>query len=167
MRYRAIGGEDRERILEPLGLVAKGSAWYVVARCEGEFRTYRVSRITHAAVLDERVERPAGFDLAEHWRSSAQALIERRPVYPATLLVDARVSSFLQGWSGLWKVERSEAAPDGRLILDMRFEREEEALFLALGLGRLAEVLAPPALRERVIVEAAAIAARYAASSAL
>jgi predicted DNA-binding transcriptional regulator YafY len=163
VRYRSpnSGNEERERLLDPLGLVAKGSAWYLVARCEGEFRTWRVARIVEAVILDERVDRPPGFDLAAHWRSSSQALIERRPVYQATLLVDARVSSFLQGWSGLWKVERREERPDGRLTLDMRFEREEEALFLALGLGRLAEVLAPDTLRARVIVEAAAITARY------
>jgi predicted DNA-binding transcriptional regulator YafY len=163
VRYRSpnSGNEERERLLDPLGLVAKGSAWYLVARCEGESRTWRVARIVEAVILDERVDRPPGFDLAAHWRSSSQALIERRPVYQATLLVDARVSSFLQGWSGLWKVERREERPDGRLTLDMRFEREEEALFLALGLGRLAEVLAPDTLRARVIVEAAAITARY------
>lgn len=161
VRYRSVGGEDRERVLDPLGLVAKGSAWYLVARCEGEFRTYRVSRIAHAALRDDRVERPAGFDLAAHWRSSSQALIERRPVYVATLRVDARVSPFLHGWSSMWKVERSQPGEDGRLTLEMRFEREEEALFLALGLGRLAEVVEPATLRTRVAIEAAAIAEQY------
>jgi predicted DNA-binding transcriptional regulator YafY len=163
VRYRspAGGGDERERLLDPLGLVAKGSAWYLVARCDGEFRTYRVARISEATILDERVERPAGFDLAAHWVSSSQALIERRPVYTATLRIDARVSPFLHGWSSMWKVERSEPCDDGRLTLEMRFEREEEALFLALGLGRLAEVIAPDSLRSRVVAEAAAIAARY------
>lgn len=164
IRYRPVSGEDGERVVDPLGLVAKGSAWYLVARSQGEFRTYRVARIANAAILDERVERPEGFDLEAHWKQSARALIDRRPVYLATLRVDARVSPFLHGWASLWKVEQSERLADGRLLLQMRFEREEEALFLALGLGRLAEVIAPETLRARVLSEAAVVAERYAAA---
>jgi predicted DNA-binding transcriptional regulator YafY len=162
IRYRPVSGEGGERTVDPLGLVAKGSAWYLVARSGDEMRTYRVSRIEEARLLDERVERPADFDLAAHWKRSSASLMERRPVYAATLAVDARVSGWLRSWGGLWKVERSEPTPDGRVVLEMRFEREEEALFLALGLGTLASVLEPDALRSRVIAEAAALTAHYA-----
>ena len=34
-----------ERLVDPLGLVAKGSAWYLVASVEDSLRSYRVSRI--------------------------------------------------------------------------------------------------------------------------
>src|SRR5262249_15115595 len=40
-----------ERIVDPLGLVAKASIWYLVASREGELRTYRISRVQDAAVL--------------------------------------------------------------------------------------------------------------------
>ena len=36
--------------VEPLGLVAKGSVWYLVATVDGQSRTYRVSRVQEAAV---------------------------------------------------------------------------------------------------------------------
>jgi predicted DNA-binding transcriptional regulator YafY len=179
IRYRPLSGEGGERTVDPLGLVAKGSAWYLVARSVGarhavplpgaggdEMRTYRVSRIEEARLLDERVERPADFDLAAHWKRSSASLMERRPVYAATLAVDPRVSGWLRSWGGLWKVERSETTPDGRVVLDMRFEREEEALFLALGLGTLALVLQPETLRARVIAEASSLAAHYADDAA-
>jgi predicted DNA-binding transcriptional regulator YafY len=161
IRYRPLRGESGDRIVEPLGLVAKGSAWYLVARSDGELRTYRVARIEHAAVLDERFERPEGFDLAASWKASSAALVERRPTYLATLRVDPRVSPWLHAWGGLWKVDRSETAPDGRIVLDLRFEREEEALFLALGLGTLAEVVGPDGLRARLVREVAALTGRY------
>jgi predicted DNA-binding transcriptional regulator YafY len=161
MRYRPISGEGGERIVEPLGLVAKGSAWYLVARTGGEFRTYRVARIEHAALLDERVERPADFDLAAHWRQSSSTLIDRRVSYEATLRVDPRVATWVTMWGSMWRVEKREDVAEGRVVLQMRFEREEQALFLALGLGRLGEVLSPESLRARVIAEAAAITAVY------
>src|SRR6266508_1135868 len=61
------------RILEPLGLVIKGGVWYLVARTEDQIRTYRVSRVVAARRLDERFERPDGFDLASYWTESSSA----------------------------------------------------------------------------------------------
>src|SRR5215469_4101524 len=70
---RADDGAVSERVVDPLALVAKGSVWYLVAAVEGEPRTYRVSRIQSAEVLDEACVRPAGFDIATYWeRSSAE-----------------------------------------------------------------------------------------------
>src|SRR2546423_3405248 len=40
-----------ERLVDPLGLVAKGSAWYLVAAVDGVPRSYRVSRGTQATLL--------------------------------------------------------------------------------------------------------------------
>src|SRR5262245_52930524 len=45
------GDEITERLLEPLGLVLKGGTWYLVARREGEVRTYRVTRVRGVELL--------------------------------------------------------------------------------------------------------------------
>ena len=50
-----------ERLVDPLGLVAKGSIWYLVAAVEGEVRSYRVSRMREARVSDQPCMRPPGF----------------------------------------------------------------------------------------------------------
>src|SRR5699024_6095851 len=43
--------------IDPLGLVAKGNTWYLVATNDKkEYRNYRVSRILDVQVLDERSE---------------------------------------------------------------------------------------------------------------
>ncbi len=72
IRYRPAGRERVERTVDPLGLVAKGGTWYLVARTPDGFRTYRVSRIEEARLLDQPSERPADFDLATYWRSSTE-----------------------------------------------------------------------------------------------
>ncbi len=58
-----------QRRLDPLGLVLKGSTWYLVAPAHGPagIRTFRVGRVGGVTVLDEPAARPAGFDLAAAW----------------------------------------------------------------------------------------------------
>ena len=67
--YRRVLGEAGERTADPLGLVAKGSVWYLVAQVEDGLRTYRVSRISEAAVLNTPCRRPPEFDLAAYWEA--------------------------------------------------------------------------------------------------
>jgi len=62
--YAREACDPAERSGDPLGLVAKGSVWYLVAQVEGETRTYRVSRMREAEALDEPAVRPADFDLS-------------------------------------------------------------------------------------------------------
>ena len=64
IRYVGADRERVERTVDPLGLVAKGNAWYLVAHSSHGFRTYRVSRIEEATLVDAPSERPADFDLA-------------------------------------------------------------------------------------------------------
>src|SRR5881275_242314 len=87
MIYRAAGetAVAAERVVDPLGLVAKGSAWYLVAGTPRGFRTYRVSRIEKATMLETPCERPVNFDLAAHWKSSTDAFRDGLPRVHATL----------------------------------------------------------------------------------
>ncbi len=52
LTYRRPDGVNTERLVDPYGLVAKASIWYLVAldRAAAEMRVFRVSRITEAAV---------------------------------------------------------------------------------------------------------------------
>src|SRR5690606_30863117 len=76
-----------ERLVDPLGLVAKGAIWYLVAAVDGEMRTYRVSRIAGLQPTDEPAQRPPGFDLAAYWDESRREFVASLPQYPALLRV--------------------------------------------------------------------------------
>src|SRR5258708_7478916 len=65
------GEQTVERQIGPLGLVAQGRIWYLIASVDGDIRTYRVSRIQHARLLDEACVRPPAFDLASYWQKSS------------------------------------------------------------------------------------------------
>ncbi|HXI92968.1 MAG TPA: WYL domain-containing protein, partial [Blastocatellia bacterium] len=83
--YERAGCDPVERLSDPLGLVAKGSVWYLVAVVDGDARSYRVSRVLSAELTDEHCVRPKGFDLAEYWEQSAVSFKAQLPRYQATV----------------------------------------------------------------------------------
>jgi predicted DNA-binding transcriptional regulator YafY len=53
VRHRRSDGRTSERTLDPLGLVHKTGAWYLVAAMGGDPRVYRVDRIRSAQATRE------------------------------------------------------------------------------------------------------------------
>lgn len=148
------------RIVHPLGLVAKRNVWYLVAEDRGELRTFRISRITEAAVLEERFERPPGFSLAAYWERSTAEFKSRLPRYPAELRVaEPRLARLKR--ERYAKVLRTEPDGPGWVRAEVEFHTLDSACELVLACGREAAVLGPPELRERLRAEAEAVAALY------
>jgi predicted DNA-binding transcriptional regulator YafY len=156
--YSRVLGEPGERIADPLGLVAKGSTWYLIANVERQPRTYRVSRMREAAVLDQPATGLAGFDLADYWERSATEFREKLPRYYATFLANPEVMQWVR-YRG-WRLEE-EAAEGESVRLRMRFDSEEEAVQFALSFGGRIEVIDPPELRAKVLAGAQSILERY------
>jgi predicted DNA-binding transcriptional regulator YafY len=151
-----------ERTLDPLGLVAKGSAWYLVAGIEDTIRSYRVSRVQSAEILPEACERPAGFDLAAHWKQSAVEFKDKFPRYEVALRVhpDFVPHLYLVGrFSRVEKIEEPDA--DGWRKAMLVFQVEEAAVQGVLSLGANVEILEPAALREQIIQQAQNIVKFY------
>jgi predicted DNA-binding transcriptional regulator YafY len=159
-------GEDCapfRRLVDPLGLVAKGSVWYLLAAVEGQVRTYRVSRVREAEVVEETFERPADFDLAAHWAESSARFKTDLPRYDARFRAhsaDVRRLRYAVKFSRVLGVGEPDA--DGRVEVSMRFQFEEEACEFALGLGPRVEVIEPAELREKTLRRAEAVVALYA-----
>lgn len=152
--YRKVECEASERFGDPLGLVAKGSVWYLIANVDGEPRTYRVSRISEVTILDEPSARPADFDLAVYWERSAVEFREKLPRYYATFLVSPEVMRWVR-YRG-WRLEEETPRGDSVLVR-MRFDIEQKAVQFALSFGGDVEVVEPLELREKVLAGALAI----------
>ena len=151
-----------ERVADPLGLVAKGSVWYLVAAVDGEPRTYRVSRISAATALEEPCIRPKDFDLAAYWNASTASFKENLPQYRARLRVAPGVLPRLRFAGRFARIERTgEADANGWPEVTVRFDVEEMAVEYALSFGSQVEVLEPEALREKVIEMAKSVVEFY------
>lgn len=149
--------------LDPLGLVAKGNTWYLVAVYKGNNAVYRVSRIFNACLLDEPCQRPKSFNLAEFWAESSAQFSANLPRYPVEILARPEVIETLRCWRRADNVERiSPPEADGRQRVTLVFETEDEACAQCLSVGPQLEVLTPYPLRQRLIEQAKAIVAQYA-----
>jgi predicted DNA-binding transcriptional regulator YafY len=157
---------DAEILADPLGLVAKGGVWYLVASVEGEVRSYRVSRVRSARLADEEATRPEGFDLAAFWAASVARFREETPRYYATFRAHKSVVPVLYYAGRFSRVEEA-GEPDagGWSVVRMRFQFEEDACGLALGFGTKVEVLEPESLRGKVVETAERVAAFYKADA--
>jgi predicted DNA-binding transcriptional regulator YafY len=151
-----------ERVVDPLGLVAKGRIWYLVAAVDGNLRTYRVSRIQSAEVLPQPCGRPTDFDLAAYWEQSSSGFVAALPRFEITVRVEPGILSRLEAVG--WFSEIQHVAPpdeDGRLLVRLKCQTEDEALRYALGFGPWLEVVEPTDLRRQVAEAAARVVELY------
>lgn len=161
-------GAASERVIDPLGLVAKGTTWYLVANTSGGFRTFRVSRIQKALLLDVSCERPANFDLISHWRSATEDFVKNSPRYEAVFCLHPEAAREIR----MWRIamdsdpDADHPPPDNWVTLRVQFEDEHQAAFMARAFGARAEVLGPESLRQKLKRELEAALRQYESTSA-
>jgi predicted DNA-binding transcriptional regulator YafY len=162
MRYDSWTGVRDWRI-EPLGLVLKAGAWYLVARGHGKIRTFRVSNILDQRVQEGSFERPADFDLPAYWSASlARFEAQLRPGL-ATLRASPEGLKRLAELGGYAAKAVGQAGPpeaDGWSRLAFPVEATERAALTLLGIGPEVEVVGPVELRDAVRALAEQVARR-------
>jgi predicted DNA-binding transcriptional regulator YafY len=167
IRYRRAD-RSQNRAIEPLGLVLKGGIWYLVARSNDAYRTFRASRVESVTLTEERFERPTDFDLATHWTESTAAYERDLLQVEIEVLVDPQALDHLGGMLGE-SVRRTMRRPrkpeaDGRLRVRFRHESVGWAMENLLPLGAAVEVVAPDELRQRLLALATGVLERYGGS---
>ncbi|HXQ61658.1 MAG TPA: YafY family protein [Acidimicrobiales bacterium] len=160
LSYTARSGTETERIVHPLGLVAKRSVWYLIAKTEAGLRTFRVGRVRGVVATGRPVERPEGFDLEEAWRSTLHTLDEHRVPSAATLRVDPEIVPHLRAVLGT-PMTVGKTVVDGRVDVEVRSYSAEMIAGQLAGFGARVEVLAPKEVRDRLSRIATELAAVY------
>jgi predicted DNA-binding transcriptional regulator YafY len=163
--YTRADGDTSPRTVDPLGIVCKQMAWYLVARAPAGMRTYRVSRMRDAVVLAMSFRRPASFNLAASWKRSMAALQTRQQPMTATLALAPEAVRIVQGWHRVHPVAGhavARALPDGWQIFAVEFDTPRYARFVVLGLGADAWILGPDELQREIAAEVANMVAKMA-----
>lgn len=164
IRYQSWRAEKHRRV-EPLGIVLKSGAWYLVGEVERSARTYRISRIRELDVLDEHFERPADFDLPAYWRASTDRLEAELHSVTATIRLSPLGVELLAAFCPPYVRANTELGAEtdaeGWRTATLPVGRTKQAVVDLLRLGAEVEVLDPPDLRERMAAIAASLATLY------
>ncbi|KQT20454.1 MULTISPECIES: YafY family protein [Bradyrhizobium] len=165
IRYRSWRAEKQRRI-GPLGLVLKGGSWYLAGDVDGSVRTYRVARVLDCTALDDRFDRPAGFDLAAYWRAATLRLEAEMHPNVATVrlspfgvkLLDALSQPYVKA---RMQLEETPDADGWRIARVPVGKTSWHAAAELLRLGPEAEVLEPADLRDKMAELIKAMGVRY------
>ena len=163
LTYHLSTGPIVKPLLDPLGLVAKGSVWYLVAVFEDRLCVYRVSRVQDARMTAQPCVRPKEFDLAAFWEQSSAEFMANRLSYPAVVRAAPGIVPQMRHGDGSARIEQVDP-PDaeGWMRIGMQFETQEQARAYVLRFGAQIEVVEPQALREEIIRLVEAVAELYA-----
>lgn len=155
--YRNSAGETIERIVEPMTLVFKGSAWYLFAYCRtrSDYRLFRLSRMRNVLVTDETFERKPHRYETDFDQSRRQA--------NETVDLELRFFPRLQYLAEDWFTEQQIITQsDGTLIVRAPMPTGDWLYSWLLSLGEHVEVLKPLRVRKAMKERLDAVRKRYA-----
>ena len=137
--------------------MCKAGTWYLVARRDGELRTYKVSRVKELTVLDEQFARPDGFDLAVFWTESVAEYEATVPSVRVVVDVHAAAAASLAEPmpEAAGAVVHQEPLGDGRIRCELAFDNLDDAFLDLVRLGPTVMVREPVALAERLLASRA------------
>ena len=165
--YGVRSGETSERLVDPWGLVDKDDIWYLVAGTDRGQRTFRVDRITDAAVTETGFEPPADFDLGEAWDDVVQQIERRRSGVDATLLIEPRFLHVLRDHWGRQCTVDDAPAPDGRIRVRVSAPTARSVAERLAGWGTMIDVTDSRAVQAELARIGTELTTRYATDQRL
>lgn len=146
MEYTSRERANTTRLVEPLGVVAKGPSWYLVADTEAGRRSFRIDRIVSATPTGKPAVRPEGFDLSEAWALIADRVNELRAPLVVTATAQQWLVTILNHEFGE-RLRIGTTRPDGRVEIELRGHSLQSMAGELGGYGSGVEVLEPAELR--------------------
>jgi len=165
MSYHSLyDGETIRLELKPLKLLFMGRAWYTIAysKKHRENRTFKLSRIGEIIVTPKVFTKPRDVDLDDYF-GNAWSMIPEGREYRIHLRFAPMVAKNVSEvrWH---KTQETELRADGSLDYRATVDGLREVTWWILGYGDQVEVIAPAALRKKMVKIAKSVLSNYASS---
>lgn len=161
-RVASRGGEETERVVDPLGIVPYDKSWQIVGYCHlrEDVRFFKIDRIRRIEVLSQRFAPPADFDIGR-FLASGWGIIRGldAPVDEVVLRFHPPAAEWVA--EGEWHAgEVVERQSDGSVLYRATIQVTPEFQRWVLRYGGMVDIIAPDHLRDWIVAEAHAILAR-------
>ena len=151
------------RVVEPLGLVLKAGAWYMVAHYRKRHAIYRVDNIHSIRILSRRKLLRRRVQLALVWEQEVSRFEASLRRMRATIRYKDSAMSRVNrlGADAAEAIRTATPDPEGWRVATIWIESVPHAAGLLLGFASEVEVLSPEALRKEMRLRAKRVAALY------
>lgn len=165
IRYRSPYGDGNVKAYElsPWGVFFRAHAWYLWAGhpASGETRTFRISRISQVIMEERKMDMAPPEAGVEAFAMSAWYACPGEPCHKVTVLVKPPLADVVAETP--WHVSQAlSREPGGTLRLSASVPDLDEVARWVMASSPYAEVLEPPALRDRIQALASETAGRHA-----
>ncbi len=162
IRYDSFyDGQPIDVIVHPYRIAYIHRGWYMIGYTEAfeEIRTFKIERIMAIGVLDNTYAMDSTFNL-DKYLGNAWLMIRGDTPYHVRVRFSPMVARNVEEvvWHKTQKTCRQE---DGSLIFDVDVDGIDEISWWILGYGQEAEVLEPPALRQKIADRISGMAQKY------
>mgnify|MGYP005839226579 CR=1 FL=1 len=151
INYASYQQPPVSRQVDPYGLLFRNGRWYMSGYCHlrQELRTFRLDRLQQIALLEQRFNRPANFNAAEHFTHSLNSMPGNLDI-KVLLHTDKTTAALAMGATAAMLKPQ----PEGLLLST----RTDSAYCFALWLSQLPfdfSVISPPELKQSLQQQAA------------
>jgi len=156
--YKKIN-ETKEVILNPLGLVCKRSIWYLIGINAEVIKTYKVTSIESALLIDESFDRPSDFNLEAHWKSSTSNFKSLIPKYTFTFNVNPSIINHIKERKFI--TINNEVIKDNEICLDISFDAIWQGIEFAFTYGKNIKIIKPIEAINEIKIKASEVIKLY------
>ncbi|SDR82928.1 Predicted DNA-binding transcriptional regulator YafY, contains an HTH and WYL domains [Friedmanniella luteola] len=149
------------RTVDPYGLLQAAGTWYLIAGHGGRPRSYRLSRVLAATVLDEPSSRPADLDLRALW-GDLRSQFAGPPGHTIRLSCDPARYELALTLLASQGAGRPRVLDDGPpVVFEVEVHVLRPTVGVLAGLGSAVRALAPPELLTMMVAVAEELLAAY------
>lgn len=157
--YRSVKGESSSRLIDPLRLINYQGRWYLLAFCHlrREHRLFHIARIA-SVVLSSQAVIEKNSDTTSYIENSF-GIFKGKTIYHARIFFSSTAAELVRHQH--WHRDQRVVKKDGGVELTIPVSDDREIMMKILQYGRMARVIEPKSLRERVKNEIEAMSRWY------
>ncbi len=138
--YRKVD-ETKEIVINPLGLVCKRGVWYLVAVDNEIIKTYKVTSIESALLMNDTFIRPYDFNLKTYWKNSTSNFKNLIPKYTFTFKVSPSILNHIKERQFI-TISKT-MFKENEIYLNIKFDSVLQGIEFAFGYGKDIKIIEP------------------------